>query len=131
MPFFEKLNTLFIAAVLVDDQEKAGLLKRVISASASAQDAAAKIDDLAGVPETSTEVAEGMIDLAQFAGKNRDLDDDTKAELKEIAKKVVNFPEGNEGAELAIENMFSAVVEYLDAIQEFNAKLNFVEEGGE
>ncbi len=125
MNFFAKIAALLVAALSITNQTRKALLETAINKIAAVQAAALKFDGLVGTPGASSELGDGLIELAGlFTTTFPNLDDTQKAAVKEAVRKTVDLPEGSDEAELAAEEFFNTLVDALDALQELVADEN-------
>lgn len=122
--FFERIVQLVVDQLTVTNEARKALLKAFAEATARLQLAALKFDGFVAAG-ASAALGEGLIDLAGlFATAFPQLNEDQKAAVKAAINKTVDLPEGNDAAELAAEDFFSALVDTLAAEQALVADEN-------
>ena len=122
--YFQEILALFLAAIKIDNTTRKALLENAVNSLGTVLDASQKVDAVLDQPGVSKGMISGLIKLAKLFGNDRNLDDDQKAAIKEVATDLVDLGEGNLATEAAIENLFFAIVDGLDAFQELIADEN-------
>ena len=122
--YFQEILALFVAAIKIDNPTRKALVEAAVTSLGTVLDASQKVDAVLDEPGVSKGMISGLIELAQLFGNDRNLTDDQKAAIKSVGVKLVDLGEGNVATETAIEDLFFALVDGIDAFQELVADEN-------